>query len=556
MMNDACVMMNDTCEMRQPIHHSSLRMHHSFFVRLSQINRCDPFSMCNIEPKYLMTMRVKFKKGLLACVILVSADAGLTLAQGNPSAVTPGTGAATTATANPAPVMGLQQCIDLALQNNIEVRQGQIQVRGSELQLRQSKFNQLPTVNGFVSQGLSSGRNINPGTNAFVDQAVRSNNFQLSTSVPIFQGFQLKNQIAQNQTTLRATSKELAATQNNVALTVIQQYLNVLTGAEQLEIARRQVEATQAQLDRTQKLVNAGSLPEGNLYDLRAQVANDQLAIVNAQNNVDLAKLALLQAMNLPAGQSFEVEYLKLPDPRTETYTATAQQVYEIATGTQPQIEGADLRTEAARRQIEIARAGLYPRLSLNGSISSLFSNVGLQRRIPNGTVRIPQTVILPDGSSQQIFFTQDSFDFQDYSFTDQLGNNLNRSVQVSLNIPIFNQRLSRTQVLNATLQQQNAQLNADNTRLLLRQQIETAYTNLNTSLNRYRATQIQVTALEQALRVAESRFNAGALNGTDYSIAKTNLDRSRASLVQAKYDYVFRTKILDFYQNKPLTFN
>ncbi|MCY7356942.1 MAG: TolC family protein, partial [Rudanella sp.] len=161
-----------------------------------------------------MTMRVKFKKGLLACAILVSADAGLTLAQGNPSAVTPGTGAVITAPANPAPIMGLQQCIDLALQNNIEVRQGQIQVQGSELQLRQSKFNQLPTVNGFISQGLSSGRNINPGTNAFVDQAVRSNNFQVSTSVPIFQGFQLKNQIAQNQTNVKASSKELAATQN------------------------------------------------------------------------------------------------------------------------------------------------------------------------------------------------------------------------------------------------------------------------------------------------------------------------------------------------------
>ncbi len=501
-------------------------------------------------------MRVKFKKGLLACAILVSADAGLAFAQGNPSAVTPGTGVSTTATANLAPVMGLQQCIDLALQNNIQVRQGQIQVQGNELQLRQSKFNQLPTLNGFVSQGLSSGRNINPGTNAFVDQAVRSNNFQLSTSVPIFQGFQLKNQIAQNQTNVQASSKELAATQNNVALTVIQQYLNVLTGAEQLEIARRQVEATQAQLDRTQKLVNAGSLPEANLYDLRAQIANDQLAIVNAQNSVDLAKLALLQAMNLPAGQAFEIEYLRLPDPTTDTYTATAQQVYDVALNNQPQIQGADLRTEAARRQIEIARAGLYPRLLLNGSLSSLFSNVGLQRRIPNGTVRVPQTVILPDGSSQQIFFTQDSYNFESYSFPDQLRNNLNRSLQVSLNVPIFNQRFSRTQILNATLQQQNAQLNADNIRLQLRQQIETAYTNLNTSLNRYRATQIQVTALEQALRVAESRFNAGALNGTDYSLAKTNLDRARASLVQAKYDYVFRTKILDFYQNKPLTFN
>ncbi|KAB7733308.1 TolC family protein [Rudanella paleaurantiibacter] len=449
----------------------------------------------------------------------------------------------------------MQQCVDLALQNNIRVQQGQIQVRGSELQLRQSKFNQLPTVNGFISQGLNSGRNINPGTNTFVDQAVRSNNFQIGANVPIFQGFQLKNQILQNQTNVQAASKELSATQNDVALLVVQQYLNVLTGAEQLEIARRQLEATQAQLDRTQRLVNAGSLPEANLFDLRAQLANDELAIVNAQNNVDLAKLALLQAMNLSGGQNFEIEYLKLPDPRVETYSATAQQIYEIAVASQPQVLGADLRTQSARRAIDIARAGLYPRLSLNGSLSSLFSSVGLQRRIPDGTVQIPQTVILPDGSSQQIFFSQNNFRFEDYSFFDQLGNNLNRSLQISLNVPIFNQRLSRTQVLNATLQQQNAQLNADNIRLQLRQQIETAYTNLTASLNRYRATQVQVTALEQALRVAESRFNAGALNGTDYNIAKTNLDRARASLVQAKYDYVFRTKILDFYQNKPIAF-
>ncbi|WP_245581637.1 TolC family protein [Rudanella lutea] len=512
-----------------------------------------------------MNMRVEWRKAALIGALCLQAGVGATWAQNTqaPNAVSPGVatpgvatpGVATSSAANGVPVLSLQQCVDLALQNNIRVQQGQIQVRGSELQLRQSKFNQLPTVNGFVSQGLSSGRNINPGTNTFVDQAVRSNNFQVGANVPIFQGFQLKNQILQNQTNVQAASKELSATQNDAALLVVQQYLNVLTGAEQLEIARRQLEATQAQLDRTQRLVNAGSLPEANLFDLRAQLANDELAIVNAQNNVDLAKLALLQAMNLPGGQNFEIEYLKLPDPRVETYSATAQQIYEIAVASQPQVLGADLRTQSARRAIDIARAGLYPRLSLNGSLSSLFSSVGLQRRIPDGTVQIPQTVILPDGSSQQIFFSQNNFRFEDYSFFDQLGNNLNRSLQISLNVPIFNQRLSRTQIMNATLQQQNAQLNADNIRLQLRQQIETAYTNLTASLNRYRATQVQVTALEQALRVAESRFNAGALNGTDYNIAKTNLDRARASLVQAKYDYVFRTKILDFYQNKPIAF-
>ncbi|WP_461095052.1 TolC family protein [Spirosoma gilvum] len=493
--------------------------------------------------------------GIVGCLLTTSLTT--VRAQSASTAVTASTGAAKTDTL---PVLNLPQCIEIALKNNITVRQGQLQVQNSNLLLKQSKYNQLPTINGFASQGFSAGRNINPGTNQFTDVAVRSNNFQLSGSMPIFQGYQLRNLIRQNQTIVQATEKELAATENNVILNVIQQYLNVLTGAEQLNVARRQAETSRLQVDRTQRLVNAGSAPEANLYEIKATLANDELAIVNAQNTVDLAKLALLQAMNQPGGQPFEIEYIKLPDPRIEGYEVSALQVYESALATQPQVIAADLRTQSAKIGIDVAKAGLYPRLSVSGNLSTLYSTVGLQRFVADGTTNVNSTsaLVTLGGITQPVTISTTSPGGynETYRFGEQLSNNLNRGVSLNLNIPIFTNRQFRTNVTSAIIQQQNAQLIADNTRLQLRQQIETAYTNLLAASNRYRATEASVASLERAFQASESRFNAGAINAVDYSLAKLRLDNARAQLVQAKYDYVFRTKILDFYQNKPLSFN
>lgn len=501
--------------------------------------------------------RVPFTAVVLAgCFLML----GLTGLQAQTTASGAVSTNASTGKSDSIPVLSLPQCIDIALKNNITVRQGQLTVENSKLQLRQSKLNQLPSLNGYASQGFSAGYNINPSTNQFVNVGVRSNNFQLSGSVPIFQGYQLRNLIRQNQVILQATEKELAATENTVILNVIQQYLNVLTGAEQLNVAKRQAETSRLQVDRTQRLVNAGSAPEANLFEIKATLANDELAIVNAQNTVDLAKLALLQAMNLPGGQAFEIEYLRLPDPRIEGYPISAQQVYETALGTQPQIVAADLRTESAKVNIDVAKAGLYPRLTLSGNLATIYSTVGIQRFVADGSVVTNSTNanVTLNGTTVPVVIstTSPGGSYQTLGFSDQLQNNLNRGVTLGLNIPIFTNRQYRTNVSTAIIQQRNAQLTADNTRLQLRQQIETAYTNLLAASNRYRATEASVASLEKAFAAAESRFNAGAINAVDYSLAKLRLDNSRAQLVQAKYDYVFRTKILDFYQNKPLSFN
>ena len=451
--------------------------------------------------------------------------------------------------------LDLPQCIDIALKNNITVKQSQLQINNSEVQLQQAKLNRLPNLNGFATQNFSAGFNINPVTNQFVSRSIQSNNFQLTSSATLFNGGILQNTIKQNELLLQSNEKNLEATKNNVILTVIQNYLNVLTGQEQLVIARRQADVSRSQFERTQKLVSAGAAAESALFDLRAQQATDQLAIVNAQNNIDLAKVALLQSMNLFSDQSIEVAPIAVPDPSIVTYEASPQQIFEIANETMPDVKAANLRVRSDEKGIDVARGNYYPLLQVNGGLTSLYSNFGAQRATQNGTNQIPQTVII-NGVSTTIFIEQPNFSYENFSFTEQVKNNLNRSLGFSLQIPIFNRFQVRNRVQTATLNKQNSELQADNTRLLLRQNIENAYANLEASGNRYRATLAQVQALESAFGASESRLNAGSINVTEYNITKTNLDRARASLVQAKYDYVFRTKILDFYQNKPFSFN
>ncbi|SOD98598.1 outer membrane protein [Spirosoma fluviale] len=497
-------------------------------------------------------MQVAWKQMRVIVALLVTANLSATYAQSTVSAVSPGTGATAPARVN------LQQCIDIAQQNNLQIRQGRLTIANSELQLQQARLNQLPTAVFQGNQSLNGGRSINPQSNEFVQQTINSSSFQLNSSATLYNGGVLRSTVRQNEIALQAGQQELNATQNNVSLTVAQNYLNVLTGTEQLAVAQRQADVTRAQLDRTQRLVNAGSAPEANLFELRATLASNELEIVNAQNTLDLAKVALLQAMNVSINQDFDVEPITVPDPGLDPYTASVQQLYDVASVSLPEIKGADLRVKSANLGVQVAKGGLYPTLSLNGNLSTIYSSAA-STAIPNGQSTQQTIGFITDpvtGTQIPINTSAPGYDRTGISYGTQLRNNFSQSVSLFLRVPIFQGNLSRNRITTAKIQQQNAELTALNTRLTLRQQIETAYTQVKAGANRYRATQVQVASLEKAFQVAESRLNAGAINATDYSIAKTNLDRARASLVQAKYDYVFRTKILDFYQNKPLSFN
>jgi outer membrane protein len=458
----------------------------------------------------------------------------------------------------------LQQAVDVALENNLQLKQAKLQVQGNQNALEQSRFNQYPNLNFNGNQGVQSGRNIDPFTNQFVQQLVNFSQFQLNTGITLFNGFQLKNTIKQSGQTLQASQKDVEANRNTLILNVATAYLNVLNNEEQLSFAQRQVETTRLQLGRTQRLVDAGTLPQVNLYDIQAQLANDELAVINAQNNIEIAKLTLKQLMNLPASDNFSIVPINLPAPSTTTpYDATLEQVYNAAIKYLPDLEAATLRIESAKTGIEIAKGQKLPTISLNGGVSASYSSAAPnQRFVSDGgesrTVDVPSETRYVQYAGIQVPIiervTIPSGSIQNFGYFNQLDFNRSTSFGLNLRVPIFNNYRARYAVANSQIQQKNAELQYQIIRNQVRQTVEQAYYNMLNAAKRYDATSRQVQSLELSFKASESRLNAGSINSVEYNVTKNNLDRARISLVQAKYDYIFRTKILDFYQSKPLT--
>ncbi len=454
----------------------------------------------------------------------------------------------------------LQQCISTALDNNLQLKQGQLQVQVNQNTLDQSRYQKYPNLNFNGSEGGQFGRNIDPFTNQYVQQTINFSSLGLNTGVTLYNGYQLQNTIKQNQLNTQAAQKDFEATKNTLSVNVANAYLTVLNNEEQLDNTRRQVAATVLQLDRTTKLVKAGSLAQTTLYDIQAQMANDELAVVNAQNSVEIAKLTLKQLMNLPANEQVDIVRIQLKDPSLTPYDATIDQVYNAAVKYLPDMEAAALRIKGAETGIDIAKGAKMPTISLNGGINSNFSTAA--RKFVYGDLTqfadVPsQSKYVQVGTNKLPIIERTPTDpggFTSIPFFNQLNTNRSENISISLRMPIFNGYAVKYRVANAQIQQKNLEYQSQIIRNQIRQNVEQAYYTMLNAAKRFQATSNQVQSLELAFKAAESRFNAGAINSLDYNIAKTNLDRARGNLIQAKYDYIFRTKILDFYQNKPLT--
>ena len=466
-------------------------------------------------------------------------------------------------TQQPPNTYSLEDCIRIALETNPQIKISELQVQTNANVFQQSKWQRWPSLSFSAGQGFSSGRNIDPYTNVYVQQNVTSNNYQLGSSVVLFNGFQLQNSVRRNDINLKASQKDLDAARNDLMLNVALTYLQVITNEELIEVAQRQVDASLLQVNRTAILVQAGTLAESNLLDLRAQLANDELSLVNAQNNMETAKLNLKQLMNMPGSDQINVVKIPVADPNLQPYNATIQEIFDVALSNLPQMQAANLRIEYAKRSVEMARGAGMPSLTLSGGIGTAYSSVApKQRFISDGTgsttVEVPSTtsfVKYGDFSLPVIQrVTTPNGTIQDFGYFNQLDGNRNTSVNLSLRIPIFSQFQVKYNVANARIQQKNTEYQAQQVQLSIRKNVEQAYIDMTNSAKRYSATANQVQALSETFRVSQVRFDVGAINSVEYSIAKANLDRANANLIQTKYDYVFRTKILDFYMNRPLS--
>ena len=494
---------------------------------------------------------------------LLLAQSGPATAQNTPPAQPPGTALAQPAPAGP---WTLQRAVDYALQNNLAVRQSELSARQQDAAQRLNRAALLPTAGINATQGFNFGTNRDPFTNQFQQLNVRSNNFTASAQATLFSGFQLRNTVKQGVLEAQAAQVDVEKARNDLSLNVASSFLQLLLAQELIRASEARLGTVREQVSRSEKLLKAGAVAEGNVLDSRAQLAGEERTLVTAQNQRDLARLQLVQQLNLdPAAASrFDIVVPVLPDPTDfgagDAALSDPEATYEVARQNQPDVRAAELRVQSAQRGLDIARGAYYPRLTVAGGIQTGFSSVRTQSlRVSGAPVAVP--VLQPDPTAPGgyvpspfvVLSPNTSFEQLPYKFVDQLRDNRGEFVQLSLNIPILNGLQTRVGVQRAQINLQQSSLRADQTRLQLRQTIQQSYAEALTAQRRYAASSRQVEALKMAFRNAEIRFNNGLLNGTDFNIARNNLTAAESDMIQAKYEFIFRRKVLDFYQGKPL---
>ena len=426
-------------------------------------------------------------------------------------------------------VWDLQTCIDYAIKNNLQVKRQEINTRHSETMVKQAKDDKLPNLNGQVSNNYNYGRSLT-NENVYTNSNSVGLSGSLSTNMTLFNGIILTNTVKMRELDLQATMADLQKTKDDIMLGIAAEYLEILFAQEVQLVAEATIEVTKQQIERTRQLVDAGSEARGALLEIEAQLAREELDLVNAQNRVQLAYLKLYQFLELPMAESFTIEKPLLPEIRANLTMINAYDVFRNAINVRPEIKAAQLRVESAMKQLEITKGSRYPTLSLGGNYYTDYSDAN---KIYDHSTGLPMHKI---------------------PFGDQIKNNRRYGFGFSLNIPIFNRFQVKNNITNSELQIADYEYQLQQSRNVLRRDIEQVYTNALAAFNRYISTEKAVASMKEAFRYTEEKFNVGMINSVEYNQSKTNLTNAQSDLIQAKYEYIFRTKILDFYNGVPIT--
>jgi len=416
----------------------------------------------------------------------------------------------------------LRQCIETAISNNADVKQQEFQLRTAAVNLNQAKGNLVPQLNGSINHALNQGRSIDPSNNSYINQQLTTANYSLGSSVTVFNGFKLLNTLKQNQYAYEAGKMDWQQSKDKLTLDIILAYLQVLDNEDLMEQAKKQVYLSEQQVARLEIQDKAGAIKPSDLYDLKGQLASDQVTLINTRNARDAAKLSLAQLMNMPLDTSISLERLGA-DQFDLSYHATSDSIYQTAVSQLAAIRSVELKTMRSEKALRAARGNLFPSLGIGGGINTNYSSNSR------------------DALNNKI------------AYADQLKNNYGTYVSAGISLPILNNFRYRNQVAQAKIDLQNARFVDETAKIQLKQQVERDHLNMTSAKDRYTVLMEQVKAYTESFRAAEIRFEQGVGTSVDYLIAKNNLDRARSNLIIARYDYLLRTKILDYYQGKPL---
>lgn len=452
----------------------------------------------------------------------------------------------------------LQRCVSYAQEKNLTIKQAQFTTKIAQIGESQAKASRLPSVNANANLGKQLGYTIDPTTNSFVSSGITSNSMGLNASLPLYTGGQINHTIKKAKYDAQASEADLQQATNNLALQVAQAYLTILLNAEQLQNTKDQLDLSQKQLTNTQKLIDAGNLPAGDVYNVTAQIARGEQSVIAAQNNLDLAMLNLKQLMQLEPDYPLEIERPVVDLNAVENYDAyTLTQVFEIAKNTQPNVQASEFRMQSANEDIEIARASYLPSLSAYANLNSYYSDAARKfTEDPNVTVLGDPILFEVDGAVLEVRPISNGINVKKVPYFTQVGNNFGQGFGVSLNVPIYQNGRARLGVERARLSVLNAELQNNQIQQQLKNDIQTSLASVRAAKKQLEASQKTIAASELAFQNAEKRFALGAINTIELNTAKNSFDLARNNLTVARYDYLFRVKILEFYLGKPLLMN
>lgn len=424
----------------------------------------------------------------------------------------------------------LEECINYAIENNLMIKRQELNVQYSRNNHNQSYFNALPNVNGQVNYTRNDGNTIDNSLEIprYVNQKYWDGTFGLHSSVTLFGGFQVINNIIKTKYDFLKSQSDLEKSKNDISMQLALAYLQVLFSKELVDVAANKLEVTTLQTERTQKMLQVGNVAQGDYLQIKAQESNDKTSMINAQNNLDIAYLDLTQLLDLDSVSGFDVVVPGSIDVELLAPLVSVKEIYAIALETMPQIKSSQFALKSSEKELSMAWGQLSPSVTLSGGLSSRYSQTALDY-----TFEPPSA---------------------DYPFRDQMNDYYYKSLGFGIAIPIFNKFQVKNAISNSKLQVKDYKYQLDLAEMALYKEVQQAHADATAAREKYYSSVEAVNYNEEAFKYTSQKMEVGLVNSVDYNVAQNNLISAKSSMLQAKYEYIFKLKILDLYMGKSIT--
>ncbi len=423
-------------------------------------------------------------------------------------------------------VWTLEDCINYAIENNITVKRQELTAESAERNYFQSKMELIPNVNANGSHFYNSGKAINYETYSYVNEKFQGGNLSLTGEIDIFTGLQTFNTIKKTKLDFLLQLENVEKVKNDITINVSTAYLQILLNKELKDNAQEQLDITLDQIEKTKKLFEIGNAAKGDLLQIKSQAAAEKATLTNADNNLKISYLDLSQLLNLEETADFEIEFPVIPDITSADEVSSVNYIFNDAVEFLPEIKSAELQLKSFEKNLAISKGAISPTLSIGYQYSSRYSELNTDIENPD----------------------------DDYPFSSQIPDNSSQAYFISLRIPIFNNWRNGTAISQAKINLSDSRLNLDLQKQNLYKSIQQARTQAIASMGRYKANLEAVESMQEAFRYTEQKYEVGLVDILEYKTAKIQLNQTKSDLSQAKYEYIFRTKILDFYRGKQIT--